>query len=199
METPKFYNKPNPHLEYSYTNPSGISTHHDFWISRAPAVVGMIFMICPEGLRILIIKRSDIMDEPNKYAAPTGYLDWNETGFEGVTREIFEETSFYLPEYQKFCIFDNNKEPFFTQTDYKVDKKQNVSIYYILTYDFSKDENAIPNFIEKFRCNETAEVKLMKITDFFNNNLEWAFHHDDRIKQALEFFKKNYKIEKSTS
>jgi ADP-ribose pyrophosphatase YjhB (NUDIX family) len=177
MDTPKFHNRPNPQI----------------WISRAPALVGVIFMFCSDGCKILIIKRSEIMDEPNKYAAPSGYLDWNETGFEGITREIYEETSFYLPEYQKFCIFDYNKEPFFTQTDYKVDKKQNVSLYYILVYDFIDNKDAIPINIENFHCKETTEVKLMKMTDFFNNNLDWAFHHDERIKQALEFFNKNYR------
>jgi ADP-ribose pyrophosphatase YjhB (NUDIX family) len=193
METPKFYNKPNAHVIFYYESSFGSKVKHDYWISRAPALVGVIFMIHPDGLHVLIIKRSDIMDEPNKYAAPSGYLDWNETGYEGITREIYEETSFYLPEYEKFCVFDNNKESFFTQTDYKVDKKQNVSLYYILTYNFTKDVDKFPKFIENYHCNETSEVKLMPMKEFYNNQLDWAFHHDERIKQALEYFNKNYK------
>src|ERR1035437_10782098 len=177
MDTPKFHNRANPQI----------------WISRAPALVGVIFMLHTDGVHVLIIKRSNIMDEPNKYAAPSGYLDWNETGYEGITREIYEETSFYLPEYEKFCVFDNNKESFFTQTDYKVDKKQNVSLYYILTYNFTKDVDKFPKFIENYHCNETSEVKLMPMKEFYNNQLDWAFHHDERIKQALEYFNKNYK------
>lgn len=178
METPKFHNRPNPQI----------------WISRAPALVGVIFMIHPTAMHVLIIKRSEIMDEPNKFAAPSGYLDWDETGYEGITRELFEETSFYLPEYEKFCVFDNNKESFFTQTNPKADKKQNVSIYYISLYDFTENVDKFPFDIEKFKCNETAEVKIMPVKTFFNSQLDWAFHHDERIKQALEFLNKNYKL-----
>jgi ADP-ribose pyrophosphatase YjhB (NUDIX family) len=179
METPKFHNKSNPQI----------------WLSRAPALAGIIFMIHPEGMHVLIIRRSEIMDEPNKYAAVSGYLDWDETGYEGITREIFEETSFYLPEYEKFCYFDNNKEPFFTQTNPKVDKKQNVTLFYISVYDFTKEVDKFPKFIENYHCNEVNEVKIMLLKEFFNSQLDWAFHHDERIKQALEFLNKNYKNE----
>ena len=183
MDIPKFHNKPNPHI--------------DLWISRAPALAGIVFMIHKyAGLHVLIIKRSEIMDEPNKYAAPSGYLDWDETGYEGITRELYEETSFYLPEYENFCVFDNNKEPFFTQTNPKADKKQNVSIYYISVYDFSKEYDKLPKFIETYHCNETAEIKIMPVAEFFNNQLDWAFHHDERIKQALEFINKNNIMQK---
>src|ERR1035437_8405705 len=178
MDTPKFHNRANPQI----------------WISRAPALVGVIFMLHTDGVHVLIIKRSNIMDEPNKYAAPSGYLDWDETGYEGIIRELYEETSFYLREYEKFCVFDNNKEPFFTQTNPKADKKQNVSIYYISVYDFTENVDKFPFDIEKFKCNETAEIKIMPVKTFFNSQLDWAFHHDERIKQALEFLNKNYKL-----
>ena len=178
METPKFNNRLNPHI--------------DFWISRAPALAGIVFMIYPPGLHVLIIKRSEIMDEPNKYAAVSGYLDWDETGYEGITREIYEETSFYLPEYVNFCVFDYNKEPFFTQTNPKIDKKQNITLFYIMAFDFTKDADKFPKFIENYHCKEVAEVKIMPMKEFYNSQLDWAFYHDERIKQALEFLNKNY-------
>jgi len=194
MEKPKFNNTPNPHMIHHYDNGDGVKVHQDFWISRAPAVVGIIFVFGVEGgSRVLVIKRSKNMkEEPNKYGAPSGYLDWDETGFEGMTREVYEETSMYLPDYKPFLIFDNNKQPFFVQDDPKKDKNQNVSLTYLLAYDFSSDPESFPTEVEKYFDDETAYVWWLKLTDFFNKKIEWAFNHDERIGMAHKYFKEKF-------
>jgi len=177
---PKFKNRQNPHL--------------DIWISRAPAVVGIVFAFGVEdGTRVLVIKRSDKMpDEPNKYGAPSGYLDWDESGFDGMTREVYEETSLYLPNYDPFLIFDNNKQPFYVHTDPTTDKNQNVSLTYVMAYDFSSEPDFFPKDIENHYDFETAKVLWLKLSDFYNAIYPWAFNHDQRIKMALEYFNKNF-------
>lgn len=194
MENPKFNNKPNPHLIHHYDSGTGIKVHQDYWISRAPAVVGIIFAFGVEGgSRVLAIKRSNKMrEEPNKYGAPSGYLDWDETGFEGMTREVYEETSFYLPNYEPFLIFNNNKQPFFVQDDPKKDKNQNISLTYLLAYDFTSDPESFPIEIEKYSDSETARVEWLKLSDFYNESREWAFNHDERIVMAHKFFNSNF-------
>lgn len=193
MEKRKFKNRPNEHLMLGLDT-SNHKIRRDIWISRAPAVVGIIFAFGIEGgSRVLIIKRSKKMrEEPNKYGAPSGYLDWDESGFEGMTREVCEETSLYLPYYDPFLIFDNNKQPFFVQDDPKKDKNQNVSLTYLLAFDFISDPESFPLAIEKYTDHETAEVKWLKLTDFFNESREWAFNHDERIIMAHKFFNKNF-------
>lgn len=192
MEKPRFNNTPNEHFRMSYQTPHG-NVGLDYWISRAPAVVGIIFAYGVEGgSRVLVIKRSNNMhDEPNKYGAPSGYLDWDETGFEGMTREVFEETSLYLPDYEPFLVFDNKKQPFFVQDDPTKDKNQNVSLTYLLVFDFINDPESFPIEIEKYYDKETAKVEWLKLSDFFNKSREWAFNHDERIVMAHKYINLN--------
>jgi len=194
MSAPKFNNRPNPHVIHRYDSGTGIKLNQDYWISRAPAVVGIIFAYGVDGgPRVLVIRRSKNMrEEPNKFGAPSGYLDWDETGFEGMTREVYEETSMYLPDYTDFLIYDNKKQPFFVQDDPKKDKNQNVSLTYLLVYDFKDHQDFFPVDIEKYKDSETAEVQWLRLSDFYNALYEWAFNHDERIKMALEYFNKNF-------
>lgn len=190
ITNPRFNNSPNNHLRLSYLTNHG-NMKLDYWISRAPAVVGIIFTMTDEGLNVLLIKRSNKMrEEPNKYGAPSGYLDWDETGFQAITREIFEETSMYLPDYNEFLIYDNEEQPFYVLTDPTKDKNQNVSLLYINVYDFSTSMDSFPRFIENYQCKETAEVKWLRLHDFYTweHKYEWAFNHNDRIKLALKHF-----------
>lgn len=190
---PEFKNKPNPHVIYNYNSGTGVKVHHDIWLSRAPAVVGIIFAFgCKGGNRVLVIKRSKNMrEEPLKLGAPSGYLDWDETGFEGMTREVFEETSMYLPDYKSFLVFDNDEQPFYVQSDPAKDKNQNISLSYVMIYDFMYHQERFPEEIEKYTDHETAEVLWMRLSDFYGSYNDWAFNHDERIKIALKHYNKN--------
>ncbi len=191
---PKFNNRPNDRISYGfYSEHNGIKIRQDYWISRAPAVVGIIFAIGLEGgARVLVIQRSKNMrEEPLKFGAPSGYLDWDESGYEGIIREVYEETSLYLPNYKDFLIFDNNEQPFYVQSDPKKDKNQNVSLTYLLVYNFTDHQDFFPKEIENYNDRESAQVKWMTLSEFYNNTLDWAFHHDIRIKTAHEFLIKN--------
>jgi len=192
MIKPIFKNKPNPHVINKVWEENKLVVNHDFWISRAPAVVGIIFAFGVEGgSRVLVIKRSENMrDEPNKYGAPSGYLDWDETGFNAMTREVYEETSMYLPNYDPFLIFNNHEQPFYVHSDPKTDKNQNVSLTYLMVYDFHNEPDFFPLEIEKHTDHETAEVLWLKLFDFYNAKYVWAFNHNKRIEAALKFFNK---------
>jgi len=194
MTKPKFNNKPNPHLIHHYDSGTGVKVHQDIWISRAPAVVGIIFAFgTTNGTCVLVIKRSKKMrEEPNKFGAPSGYLDFNENGFDGMTREVYEETSMYLPDYKPFLIFDNQEQPFFVQSDPTKDKNQNISLTYVMAYDFTKEPDFFPKEIEKHIDSETQLVEWLSIMKFYNIDREWAFNHDERINMALEYFNKNF-------
>jgi len=134
-------------------------------------------------------------DEAGKIGVPCGYLDWDETGYFGMMREVYEETSFFMFDYEKHLIFNNNKQPFFVKDDPKADKRQNVSLLYLTAYDFHETTDAFPLAeIEAFTCKETAWVKWMKIVDFYGTHTQydWAFNHDETITMAMQFFNKNF-------
>jgi len=188
MEKPKFNNVENEHLIFQLHN-GDTNIRRNIWISRAPAVVGIVFAFGLEDTRVLVIRRSkNMLDEPLKLGAPSGYLDWNESGYEGMTREVYEETNMYLPNYEQFLIYDN-KQPFYVQTEPAKDKHQNVSLSYVLAYDFTGHEEFFPKEIEEHTNHEIAAVIWMKLSDFYNNKYEWAFNHDKRIETAFSFLK----------
>jgi ADP-ribose pyrophosphatase YjhB (NUDIX family) len=194
MNVPQFKNRPNYHLRYNYNDGRGLKIDQDFWISRSVAVVGVVLADTVEGLKVLIAKRSQrMLDEAGKWGVPCGYLDWDETTHEAMVREVYEETSVYLPDIEKQLMFDNNKQPI-QITDDPNSKRQNVSLIYLSTYDFLDKMSKFPLHAEGFTSKETALVKWMKMIDFYStcNEYSWAFHHDDTIKDAIKFFNKNF-------
>jgi ADP-ribose pyrophosphatase YjhB (NUDIX family) len=188
MTEPKFNNIPNIFV------PAGTKVKEGFWISRSASVDAFIFARCDEVnggmLNILTTKRSEIMpDEPNKHCVPCGCFDWSENGYDAMIREVYEETSLYIPDYQKFNIFDNRHQSFYTDTRVS-NNRQNIVLMYIIMLEFGDDKDSFPMFIENYTNKETASVKWMDRYTFTNasSGLKWAFHHDIRIQDALLYY-----------
>jgi ADP-ribose pyrophosphatase YjhB (NUDIX family) len=189
MRKPIFKNIPNKYIS------------DDYWKSRCTSVQGFIFALMPEKINseqmhILIIKRSENMDtEPNKFGVPCGYLDWNETLYEAMLREIYEETSLYIPDYDDYIIFDNNKQPFFVDSNPNsiYNKRQNIEHNYVIVLDFSAASiDQFPKHIENYTSNETSLVKWMSWHDFSINELEWSFGHNRRIGDAMVYYMEGF-------
>lgn len=158
------------------------------WLSRSAAAVGVVFAITDVNTYVLISKRSNSMvDEPGKVCLPCGYLDWNETLYECMIREVYEETSLYLPDYNNFLLFNNNMQNF-KMNDDPSNNKENLSFSFVSVYDF-RETDKFPIKIESFNSNETSMVKWLNLNYFKNhdNYYDWAFNHDDTIKYAINF------------
>lgn len=193
-EVKLFKNRPNYHLRYNYNDGRGLKIDQDFWISRSVAVVGIVLADTVDGLKILIAKRSQrMLDEAGKWGVPCGYLDWDESTHDAMVREVYEETSVYLPDIEKQLMYDNNKQPICINDDPNT-KRQNITLIYLSTYDFLDKMSKFPLHAEGFNNKETAIVTWMKMYDFYEKCTEyqWAFHHDDTIKDAIKFFNKNF-------
>jgi len=172
----------------------GFAIKQDYWISRSSSADGFIFArannINGGMINVLTIKRSKTMqDEPDKYCVPCGYFDWDENGYEAMIRELYEETTLYLPDYKEFNIFDNYQQSFCTIT-HPSNNRQNIELMYIAVLEFGDDKDSFPMFIENYSNNEITEVKWMSWYDFVNasNDLEWAFNHNIRIHDALLYY-----------
>ncbi len=191
----KFNNKPNDHVTYSFNSPStGIKVKQDFWVSRSAAIDVLVLARCKEiennDWMILTIKRSKTMrDDPNKTAVPSGYMDWDEDGYEAMLRELYEETSLYLPDFNSFNVFDNQKQPFLTLTKPTINR-QNIVLLYMTVLNFDDKSQEFPWFVESYKDKETADVKWMTYFDFLTTKREWAFNHDKRINDALLYYEK---------
>jgi 8-oxo-dGTP pyrophosphatase MutT (NUDIX family) len=178
-------------MTQKFKNPIFKNTHNrnvittdgeSVWLSRSIATVGVVLAKCDDNIYVLISKRSESMvDEPGKNCLPCGYLDFDETLYECMVREVFEETSLYLPEFEKSLINDNTK--FVKMNDDPSNNRQNVSFVFLSIFDFSKDN--FPIEIETYKSSETEWVKWLNIENINNSEYDWAFNHNDVIKKAI--------------
>jgi 8-oxo-dGTP pyrophosphatase MutT (NUDIX family) len=159
----------------------------EVWESRSNAVGGVIFAIDKDNIFVLGTKRSKNMPEGGGlWVVPSGYLNYDEDGWDAMRRETYEESSFFVDKYKKYLVFDNDQDSFYTHTK-PTENRQNVVIWFCLIYDFSKI--GLPKDIESYKDHETDIVKWIPLSQIFN--YKWSFKHDERIEQAALKFK-NY-------
>jgi len=186
-----FNNKPNKFHRDKNGNP--------FWESRSAAVEVSVFAIYKKVVYVLIEKRSDtMMDSPGLYALPSGYMDYDESGWEAAMREVYEETSLDISKYNEILVTDNNKQPFEIITDPK-HNRQNIVLEYCVVLNFDKKIKrgkhkyyfTFPIEIEEYCNKEISLINWLPIEFISRKNFVWAFNHDERIKNAYKVFK-NY-------
>ena len=185
---PEFKNKPNGRIQVKLQDGNGINQGVDYFTSRAVAVVGIVFAYTTDGLFVLLEKRSRRMrDFPNKLCLPCGYLDWDETAHEAMIREVYEETSLYIPDYKDYIINNNPDKPLYI-SDSPLKFKQNVSLFYLTVLDFRGNMDAFPSEVSDYISKESVDVKWVNVDDvMLLNNDSFAFNHNETIKTALEY------------
>lgn len=159
------------------------SKHIDIFVSRSTAVVGLVFAIVNDETWVLITKRSKHMpSEPRKLCIPCGFLDWDETRHDAMMREVYEETSFYMPDSEEWLVYNNDKKPFIS-LDNPNEGAQNISEIYISVFNFSDEIKAFPSEISRFTCKEVEFVQWVRISELLKNHetYEWAFDHNNTI------------------
>lgn len=191
-QKPIFKNKPNDRISVRYQTEYNVQ-YIDYWISRSMAVDGLIIGKYRNDLYCLIVKRSKKMkDEPLKYCIPCGYLDFNETLFDAMIREVYEETGFYIKDYQN-SIINQNEIPFIIKDDPKY-FKQNVSFIYLTLMDFDLFNYELPLYVQDHDTWEIESAEWMKISDLYGNNFmnnQFAFNMEETIMKAVEYIKTN--------
>ena len=95
------------------------------------------------------------MDNPGKQCVICGYIDWDETGFDAIRRETYEETGIDLN-----CLNDDvvyiSDQPYFVKTD-PGENRQNVTLNCVFEYDFGIAGHQCVTDSEKFK------LKLIKL------------------------------------
>ena len=176
MEKPVFHNRPNEEII--------LGDGRKIWLSRSAATVGIVLGKFNGEIYVLIEERSlSVMDQPGRWCLPSGYLDWNENGFQGIIRELYEETSLYLPKYTRFLLSANSAEPFYVNMGLS-ENRQNIVLYYGFVYDFN--EEGLPLEPLSHIDHEISDVRWVKLNDI--NNYKLVFGHYLRIVQAEKYF-----------
>lgn len=191
MELPnKFNSRENEHIKFSFYSSENGKVKYDYFMNRAPAVAGLVFAMTRQGTKVLIGKRSKTMlDSPGKLGIPCGYINWDETLHEGMMREVYEETSFYMPDFEEYLIFNNDNHPFLIK-DHPTEPHQNITSVFISVFDFRDAADIFMSEIEDFSCRESDWTKWLEMDEFFKTHTqhEWAFKHDETIKKGWDLW-----------
>lgn len=153
------------------------NTEREYWISRSIAVVVFVFAKDVFGeTYILAEQRGKGTPDPEyvgKYCVPCGYLDFDETCAQAAQRELIEETGLNFP-VKDFKLVSINDIP-------ESDKRQNVTFRYVINSNVPV-EDLCKLFTTK--NSEKDEVESIKFIKFSNiDNYEWAFNHQELIKE----------------
>ena len=160
---------------WSYTIKEGEHAGKILWSGRYCAVTGIVIYnnLDTDIDYILATKRGKgTPDYQGYWCMPCGFLEADESGKQGVVREIFEETGIkYDPE--KFWLWDVQTEP-------ELCNNGNVTLRYYTVV----DEMTTPNYVNiNGEADEVEEVKWIPITEI--DNYKWAFGHDDLIRKMF--------------
>lgn len=140
-----------------------------FWKSRSVSITGIVYCMINDAVFVLISKRGKgAADFQGLWNLPCGYLDYNETGQEAVTREVFEETG-----YDIISNFWN----FYNVVTSPSQNHQNVGLRYYTQYDIHPMQ-IIP-IGEGDGQDEVEETRWISVHEV--ENYKFAFNHDDLI------------------
>ena len=176
MSAPVFKNRPNELI----TTTDGRKLFH----SRSVAVVLVLVARDASGrMHFAIEKRGDKpgLDKPGLWCLPCGYLDWDETGYEAVRREVWEEIGLDLNQYQNKTLNGTFlDQPWFVKTK-PGENRQNVTLRYSMV--FLQEE--LPKLIPNNACEpgEVAEAVWALHSDILLNRYQFAFNHDKVISE----------------
>lgn len=185
MKSP-FNNKPNPQVELN---------GKPHFVARDCAVVAEVFLYhaISQNWYVLLGKRgTGVPDYQGYWGFPCGYLDWNETLYEAVQRELWEETGLLLQETAKHAallkslnlpeVGVNSPMPWKITDTVREGSKQNVSHHFGFLMHWQAEmlpelslANTAPNEAEAAEWVNIAQAKTMQM----------AFRHSERLLEVL--------------
>jgi len=148
-----------------------------YWVSRSIAVLGLVIAERGGEHYILVNKRGDGCPDFNgMWNIPCGYLDYNETTKEAVSREIWEECGVRI-EPSAFTLYSINDDP-------HEGESQNVTIRYVARVPESVMDIPLNN--GNSEKDEVDGIMWMNVNDI--ENYDWAFNHRFLLRNILTNF-----------
>ena len=177
-QQPQFSNRPNSRIHTQ----DGRVLHH----ARANAVVAEICLYDTQQQTwsILLMQRG-LQDQEfaGYWALPSGYLDWDETLYQAMMREVYEETGLWLPAVlQQSKAVSADAEPW-RISDVPAGEKQNLAFHYAVLFAWSNDD--YPELsVQSDDPHETLSAKWVGMQHASHMGL--AFAHQHNIQQLLQ-------------
>lgn len=183
---PHFHNRP---LKFVEDKKTGVK----FLKSRPQAVACVVVAERELETFVLAQKRGNaVAIEQGKWAFPSGFLDWDETGQEAAIRETWEETGIDLNDILEFnpdpkefycTVHEDLHNPWKVDTTPNMEYGQTVVLYYGLH--FICNTLPVPSLDYLEHPDEVKKVKWIPVEKICDKT--WAFDHD---KVFDEYYKK---------
>lgn len=144
-------------------------TNKEEWISRAIASFAIVLGTHDSNKYVLAVTRGEGTPDPEfigKWCLPCGYLDFDETIKQSISREVFEETGMNINPDNWECIYMND-EP-------SADKRQNV-VFGFKTVIEDIDAWELSDIASE--PDEVSDIQWIPVEEI--DNLEWAFNHKE--------------------
>ncbi|WQJ53922.1 MAG: MutT/NUDIX hydrolase [Wendovervirus sonii] len=151
-----------------------------FWYSRGIVCVSFIFATDKNGdIHVLANKRGSGVPTPGYWNCPCGHLDFDEDCKDCAVRETYEETGIQINK-KSLTLYTINDRDFQS-------KDQSLGfIYYTMITDKTIEE--MPTNKKHMEKNEVDEIKWINVDQL--NDYKWAFNHEKRIMQILNYLNK---------
>jgi 8-oxo-dGTP pyrophosphatase MutT (NUDIX family) len=175
------------------------------WLSRSCAMVATVCLVKDSTPYFLITKRGPgAADNYGKWCLPCGYIDGNESsyyddvnGYGTFFREIYEETGLIITRvehapktvnYKKLLLINEKtlrkfSEPWKINSHPNKDARENITIHHYFLQ--KTNELPTPNILNP---EEVSEIKWISIYEI--DKYEYAFNHDETIKEFINKFEK---------
>lgn len=181
-----------PQFNHRHNEKVLTTTGREVYLSRASSVVAQVclYEITQAKWYILLVKRGEACpDFQGDWCLPCGYLDWDETLYQAMIREVYEETGLYLPElhthaqcpitYPSCLSMDDCVQPWLIY-DTPTGNRQNLAFHYASWLAWT---GAPFPTLTRLHPEESADLQWVEIQTACEMTL--AFGHQHRI-QALQ-------------
>ena len=129
-----------------------------------------------KGNKVLLVKRTAKLQEGGKWGLPGGFLERDETLYEGIQREALEETGWELKDIILFRINDSPNRP-------HEGHRQNVDCIFVST---ARKKVGEADW-------ESDEQKWFPLTDLPPDN-QIAFDHADSLHMYKSYLDKHFEL-----
>jgi len=181
---PVFNNKENVEI----TSTSG----EKFWISRASCVVAEVFLYSSIDKKWFVLlgqRGENTPDYQNYWGLPCGYLDWSESLYEGMLREVWEETGLNIRGLKENVACDvitgidkEEKGDLWKISDKSKDIKQNITFHFGVVFNWN-EKDFPPLSIGNANEGEAIEAKWIELDEALT--LDLAFNHTKRLREIV--------------
>lgn len=144
------------------------------YLSRSVAVAVCVYSEVNKS--VLLVRRGESVSHKGLLCMPCGYLDYDETLIQAARRETYEETG---------LLFDETGFELVRIDDSVESNLQNITFIYFVNSDRTFSSYSLDQWSKALSSKECVDKRWMKESDIDSKFFNFAFNHDEIIKNIL--------------